>query len=373
MNPHPNLVLINKYGQIHPHLWIVFFSIIVLGLLAGCSASKQHLPAKPSALSFQNPVFTPILADPTVIRDPESKLFYAYGTEDNWGDGQGSRLMPILKSADLVDWHYVGEVFQDKPSWKTGGGLWAPDINQVNGKFYLYYSFSLWGDPDPGIGLAIATKPAGPFVDQGKLFTSKDIKVPNSIDPSLFQDDEQKILVWGSFSDEENQGIHMIALSSDGTAPAPGAQKHKLAAGDWEAAMLHKRDDYYYFFGSKGSCCEGARSQYQVFVARSKAIRGPYLDKRGQAIVERGNGSLLLQGNEKIAGPGHHAKIITDDAGQEWLLYHGIWKDNPTVSSGASRRTLMLDRLLWEDGWPMIKDAVPGTGVQQAPQFRTIK
>ncbi len=342
---------------------------VLINTCCACSANKTT-PNNRSNTYYTNPVFEPILADPTVIRDLKTGLFYAYGTQDNWGDGKGDRLMPILRSADLVDWHYVGNVFHQRPDWKKNGGLWAPDINFLNGKYYLYYSCSTWGDANPGIGLAIADSPEGPFSDQGKLFTSYDIDVPNSIDPSLFKEEDDNFLIWGSFGDGATQGIHLVQLDSEGKKLAPGAKKRQLAAGDWEAAMLHKKDGYYYFFGSKGSCCEGADSRYEVRVARSKNILGPYIDKEGNAITNRGHGSLLLQGNEKVAGPGHHTKIIQDDGGEEWLMYHGIWKDNPKVSSGASRRTLMLDKLVWEKGWPKIQQATASIAPQESPKIK---
>ncbi|KGE15084.1 family 43 glycosylhydrolase [Sphingobacterium deserti] len=350
-------------------LWLTLFFTSAQSICLAMGSSVL-LFGGDTVRQYQNPVFEPILADPTVVRDARTGLFYAYGTQDDWGDGHGSRLMPILQSADLIHWEYVGNVFNKKPDWKKGGGLWAPDINFVDGQYYLYYSFSLWGDPNPGIGLAIAAKPEGPFIDQGKLFSSEDINVPNSIDPSLYQEDDTNYLIWGSFGNGPNQGIHVIPLDKEGKRLANKAKKVKLAAGDWEAAMLHKRNGYYYFFGSKGSCCEGANSQYRVLVARSKKPLGPYLDQAGKAITERGNGTLLLKGSNSFAGPGHHAKIITDDEGTDWLLYHGIRKDNPKVRTGATRRALMLDNIVWESGWPKIKDGVPSTEERTGPIFK---
>jgi len=319
--------------------------------------------------SFVNPVFEPILADPSVVRDPNTGLFYAYGTQDNWGDGHGSRLIPILRSANLVDWEVVGQAFSAKPAWKDEGGLWAPDVSYVNGRYYLYYAYSTWGDPNPGIGVAVASSPKGPFIDKGKLFTSKEVNVPNSIDPFFFEENGEKYLFWGSFSDAPTQGTYGVRLADDGfSVPNPG-EKFKIAAGDWEAVTIHKREGFYYFFGSKGSCCEGANSQYHVLVARSADLRGPYLDRNGKDIAERGHGTLLLQGNETFAGPGHNARLIQDDNGADWLLYHGIDKSQGTVSSGASRRMLMLDQIIWRDGWPEIDGGVPSTTPKKAPWF----
>ena len=319
--------------------------------------------------TYVNPVFEPILADPTVIRDPESGVFFAYGTQDDWGDGQGSRLIPVLQSTNLVDWKVAGQAFATKPAWKQDGGLWAPDIQQVNGKFQLYYAYSTWGDPNPGIGVAVAEKPTGPFVDHGKLFTSDEVGVPNSIDPFYFEEAGTKYLFWGSFSNAPTQGTYGIPLSDDGLSVPDLSRKFKVAAGDFEAVMIHKHAGYYYFFGSKGSCCAGANSRYHVLVARSEKLEGPYLDKNGDDISERGKGTLLLKGNDKIVGPGHNARLITDDAGTDWLLYHGIDPARGTAASGASRRMLMLDRVSWQDGWPEIAGGTPSLTEQAAPIF----
>lgn len=346
-------------------------------LLSSCSVSDSRpnhggevtQPDTIPAGHYLNPVFEPILADPSVVRDPQTGDFFAYGTQDNWGDGQGSRLMPIVRSKDLVNWTSEGQAFETRPSWKSEGGLWAPDVSLVNGKYHLYYSFSTWGDPNPGIGLAISDTPKGPFVDQGKLFDSADAEVPNSIDPHYVEDGGKAYLFWGSFSQAVTQGTYGVELAADGLSVLDLDRKFKIAAGDVEAVMIHKRGDYYYFFGSKGSCCEGADSKYHVVVARAKNLQGPYLDRNGKDIAERGNGTLLLQGNETYAGPGHNARIITDDEGTDWFLYHGIIRTHGKVSSGASRRALMLDRLEWVDGWPEIKDGVPSTTPQPAPVF----
>ncbi|WP_257668383.1 family 43 glycosylhydrolase [Parapedobacter tibetensis] len=340
------------------------------GKSAGDNVPEDKKPSNGHKTTYVNPVFEPILADPSVIRDSESGDFYAYGTQDNWGDGQGSRLMPILRSVDLANWKVVGQAFTEKPAWKEAGGLWAPDVNYVDGKYHLYYSYSTWGDPNPGIGVAVADKPSGPFIDQGKLFTSEEVDVPNSIDPHFFEDDGKRYLFWGSFSNAPTQGTYGVRLADNGLSVPDLDEKFKIAAGDFEAVMIHKRDDYYYFFGSKGSCCDGANSQYHVLVARSKNLTGPYLDKVGKDIAERDNGTLLLQGNDRIVGPGHNSRIITDSEGIDWLLYHGIDRTKGKVPSGASRRMLMLDKLIWTDGWSEIEGHSPSTTSKKGPVFQ---
>jgi len=348
-------------------VWIAL--ILVLGI--SCTGSKigAGLSDSVKVKEYKNPVFEPVLADPSVIRDIKTGQFYAFGTADNWGDGKGLRLVPMLKSPDLVHWQYVKNALPAKPSWKKEGGVWAPDVNQVDGQYYMYYAYSTWGDPDPGIGLAIADSLEGDFIDQGKVFLSSEVNVPNSIDPCYIEDQGKKYLFWGSFSDLPTQGTYAIELSMDGKSVADIHKKTKIGAGDWEAVMIHKHDDYYYFFGSKGSCCEGLNSQYHVLVARSKNILGPYVDKEGRPITDRGNGTLLIKGNDYFVGTGHNARIIEDDRGVDWFLYHGFDVAKGRLPGGTNRRVLLLDRLEWKDGWPVIQDAGPSGTEKPAPYF----
>lgn len=319
--------------------------------------------------TYHNPVFEPVLADPTVFQDPKSKLFYAYGTEDDWADQEGWRWVPILESENLIDWKYVGQAFMVKPSWKEEGGIWAPDINYVDGRYFLYYSYSTWGDKNPGVGLAIADSPKGPFVDQGKLFDSKQINVPNSIDPFYYEEQGTRYLFWGSFSRQATQGTYAVELTADGKEIKNPNGKTKIAAGDFEAVMIHKHKDYYYFFGSKGSCCDGENSTYHVMVARSKNLLGPYLDKDGKSILERGNGTLVIKGDDRYAGPGHTSGIITDAKGKNWILYHAIDIEKGKLENGISRRVLMLDQLKWKNDWPYIENYTPSLTNNDKPVF----
>ncbi|HEY3371146.1 MAG TPA: family 43 glycosylhydrolase [Prolixibacteraceae bacterium] len=315
-------------------------------------------------LTYVNPVFQPVLADPTIVKSGDS--FYAYGTEDNWGTEGGHHLVSVLKSKDLVNWTFQNDAFHEKPGWKTKGGIWAPDVTEVAGKFLMYYAFSTWGDANPGIGLAIADHPQGPFTDQGKVFDSEEIGVPNSIDPFFMEEQGEKYLFWGSF-----HGIYAVRLSDDGRH-AEG-DKVQITFSHLEGVYVHKRNGFYYLFGSEGTCCEGAKSTYHVRVGRSRQLLGPYLDKNGNNLLSGPYGELILHGNEDangFAGPGHNAEIMTDDKGRDWLIYHAMLKSKPLLSNGANRRSLMLDPITWVDNWPRITDQQPSVLRQNGPIFK---
>lgn len=320
-------------------------------------------PENPS--TFQNPVFTPDFADPTVIKAADG-WYYAYGTENTWTDGH--HIVPVIKSKNLIQWQYVSDAFNVRPSWKTDGGVWAPDVTYINGKYYMYYSLSTWGDANPGIGLAIADLPQGPFVDQGKLFDSNSIGVANSIDPFFIQTGSgatlKSYLFWGSFN-----GIYGIQLSSD--LKSTTGSKFKIAGNAFEAPYIKERNGKFYFFGSIGSCCEGADSQYHIGVASANDIIGPYKNKNNTSILTNGQeGTLFLSGNSTLGwvGPGHNSKIITDNAGNDYLFYHAVDVSNPYLPGGATRRPLLLDKINWGgDGWPTINDGKPSVNAQISP------
>lgn len=327
---------------------MVLAALLILSSLTGCSSEEEQ--AKETE-TYINPVYEPVLADPSIIK-AEDGNYYAYGTEDAWGDDSESKLVPVVRSTNLIDWKFIGEAFQEKPNWKAAGDIWAPDIQFYNGQYLLFYSLSLWGDANPGIGVAVSDSPAGPFQDKGKLFTSEEIGVANSIDPFFYVEKDIPYLVWGSF-----HGIYGVELSKDGMEPA--GEKFQLAGTDYEAPYIIERDGFYYLFVSKGSCCEGADSTYQAAVGRSESFKGPYVDREGKKLLDNG-GTMILSSDEesKFAGPGHNS-IIADNNGEDWIVYHAIEKSDPLLWTGASRRPLMIDPIIWEDGWPVIKGGQP--------------
>lgn len=308
-----------------------------------------------SSLLFKNPVFEPDLADPTIIRG-EDGWFYAYGTENTWYNSV-HHVVPIIKSKDLVNWYLVGDAFLHKPSWKEGG-IWAPEITRIGNIYYLYYAFSTWGDQNAAIGFATSPSPSGPFTDQGKLFNSDEIGVFNSIDPSIFRYENKVYLIWGSLGG----GIYGIELSADGRKIL--GTKFQIAGNSFEAAYIYQKDSRFYLFLSTASCCEGASSVYRVVAGRSENFKGPYFTESGKSLLLYNNSwyppfvdkieGVVLQGNLKIAGPGHNGQIINDDNGTDWFIYHAIQRSNPLLPDGATRRPLFIDKIEWANGWPII-------------------
>ena len=307
------------------------------------SVTSMRLSAQDmTADVYRNPVIDYSLPDPSVVRGDDG-FFYLYATED-------IRNLPIHRSKNLTDWEYVGTAFTDqtRPDFEEKGGIWAPDINKIGGKYVLYYSMSAWGGEwTCGIGCATADNPAGPFTDHGKMFRSNEIGVKNSIDPFYIEDSGRKYLFWGSF-----RGIYAVELSDDGLSVKEGEVPRKVAGTAYEGTYIHKKGGYYYLFASIGSCCEGLRSTYTTVVGRSKDLLGPYVDKEGNRMLDNCH-EILIHKSDSFVGTGHNSEIVSDKDGNDWVLYHAVSVENP------DGRVLMLDRVDWQGGWPVVAGDVP--------------
>lgn len=310
------------------------------------------------AQKYSNPVFNHDYADPSVQRSQDG-AFYCYATNCR-----------VAKSNDLVNWTEVKDVFT-RPTWndttyiKDGQqhtdyySLWASDVNYIDGKYVMYYACALWGNGSrTGIGVATGTAPTK-FKDVGHMFRSTEIKVENSIDPCYIEEWDKKYLVWGSFN-----GIYITELTDDGLAVRDWKSIKKIAGTAYEGVMIHKHGGYYYLFASTGSCCEGLNSTYKTVVGRSTNLMGPYIAKSGGLMTSNAH-NVVINKNNRFKGPGHNSEIITDDAGQDWILYHAY--DANDVDRG---RVLMIDRLQWDNlGWPYVQGGTPSTTEVDAPIF----
>ena len=312
-------------------------------LLVGLSACRHNEALESTKVNYYtNPVVAYSLPDPTILQ--ENDQFYLMATEDIHN-------VPILRSTDLIHWTEIGTAFTEatRPTFEPGGGIWAPDINKIGKKYVMYYSMSKWGGEwTCGIGVASADKPEGPYTDHGMLFRSNGIGVQNCIDPCFIHEKNKNFLFFGSF-----HGIYFVELSNDGLSVLPGETPLQVAGNAYEGTYIHKRGNYYYMFASIGTCCEGTRSTYTTVVARSENLFGPYVDKQGNRMMDN-NHEVLIHKNTMFVGTGHNSEIVTDKKGNDWIFYHAFEANNDKKG-----RVLMMDRIIWEDGWPKVEGSVP--------------
>ena len=305
------------------------FPLVLLGL-ALCHSSAEAQPA------YSNPVLPGDHPDPSLIRVDDD--YWATATTSQWAP-----IFPLLHSRDLVNWEQVGAVFQTPPDWSQGS-YWAPEIAEIDGRIFVYYTARKKDGP-LCVAVATAETPAGPYTDHGPLVCQE----AGSIDGVPIADEQGRwYLVWKEDGNSRKQPTPMWAqrLSADGTALE--GPRHELLRNEapWEAhliegAFIVRRDDgWFYMFYSADACC-GRACNYKLGVARARALLGPW---------ERHPGSPLLAGNTEWKCPGH-GSVVTTPAGRDYLLYHAYDADDFQFAG----RQGMLDEITWGgDGWPAI-------------------
>jgi arabinan endo-1,5-alpha-L-arabinosidase len=77
--------------------------------------------------------------------------------------------------------------------------------------------------------------------------------------------------------------------------------------------------------------------------------------------------SVILEASGRWLAPGHNS-VITDAGGQDWIVYHAVDRQRPRTrpEDGVnSRRVMLIDRIVWENGWPHVVG--PSEGEQAGP------
>lgn len=334
--------------------------------LGGCAAP---LAREASTATYTNPGLDADFPDPAVLRAKDG-FYYVYATQGE-RDGRMNNIQ-VARSSDLVRWDHLGDALPAKPGWaaKTQD-FWAPHVAEHDGLYYLYYSAkpdAALEDKSRGLCLAVATaaRPEGPFTDSGRPLQCGEGFV--NIDPMAFDDPKtgERLLYWGSGFGP----IKVQELAPDRVSFAPGsrpidlvgvvktedpANYRRLVEGAW----VHYRAPYYYLFFSGDNCC-GPKAHDAALVARSKSATGPF-EVREEPVV-------ALKGI--WVAPGHNA-IATDAAGNDWIVYHAVDSRRPRSTPEAdinSRRVMLIDRLVWQDGWPRTEGPSEGPRAAPAPK-----
>ncbi|WP_019586653.1 family 43 glycosylhydrolase [Deinococcus apachensis] len=324
-------------------------------------------------------------ADPDIIRGPSGDAnWYLYCTTDphsaNDRDAQGNlnfHLISMAKSSDLVNWTYVGDAFSSKPGWvKDDAGLWAPEVQELNGKYLLYYTASDTRAGGSAIGVATGPTPTGPWTDSGTPVVEpqpppggNDPKARRWVfDPEVVTDDSgNRWMYYGSYFG----GISVRKLSADGLRTDPANQKEVALDNRYEGSQVVRHGGYYYLMLSATNCCNGPLSGYSVFAGRSASPTGPFYDKDGVSLMDPrvgGTPVISMNGNRWV-GPGHNA-VFQDAAGRDWTVYHAIDRFDSYIDVGRNinKRPMLLDPLDWVDGWPTVRGgAWASEGPQPAP------
>jgi len=327
-------------------LYGVVSALLLTGSLPAIALADDADLASRAGLPLEQTASRGIITrDPSTIVKCKDEFWVFY-------TGRG---IPSFHSKDLVKWEPGPPVFRTAPEWIAAAvpenrnmSYWAPDVIHLGDRYLLYYSVSSFGKITSAIGLASTptldpNDPAYHWTDHGIVVQSHEGGDFNTIDPSVFSDDNGSLwLAFGSYW----SGIKLVQLDpKTGKRLVPDAPLSSLAYNkSIEASCLYKHDGYYYLFVNWGSCCRGVESTYNIRVGRSRRITGPYIDKDGVDML-KGGGTLMLSNHGPLFGPGHAGVLV--DGGKSWFT-----SDFEGDARMGGKATLAIMPLSWKAGWP---------------------
>ncbi len=305
--------------------------------------------------------------DPAIIKDGD--YYYCYNTDVGYGIDVRPGIQ-IRKSKDLVEWKYVGWVFNSLPALgsefiTSGGGtpfnsLWAPCIVKVGTEFRLYYSLTCSLPRLSVIGMATATNPQGPWTERGRVVTSiNDATIQtNAIDPSVVVTTAgEQWMTYGSAWD----GIYSLKLNpTTGLAFTSGDKGTRIANrgftggrynGNIEGSDLiynTQLNKYFLFIAY-----DWLGTKYNIRVARGDNPNGPFYDFNGvDANTNVDHGPMIVapyrfDGHSGYQGTAH-STTFSDGNGQYFIAHQA------RPGSDAYFMNLHVRKLFWTpDGWPV--------------------
>lgn len=353
----------------HIFLRILFVILSVAIRLPGVDA--QELPANPLDIAF---------GDPYILFDPDSDTYFMYGT------GGTENGFVAYASKDLKQWEAQGVVYTaGQPNAWGIRDFWAPEVYKYGAKYYLFYSAHWKDNPSSEqenfrIGVAVAEKPTGPFIDQsGKPLFDPGYPI---IDANVYRADDgryylyysrccykhpvkSEIADWakakGLYDEVEESWIYGVELSPDfssvigePTLLLRPPLRMDDAQAEWESrsvtsgeinrrwtegSFVFKHGSTYYMMYS-ANYFGGAN--YAVGYATSDHPLGPFAKSESNPVLQRNTNE-----GGTVSGTGHNS-LLTTKSGQQLCVYHGR-----TTTTG-DQRLVFIDRLEIGDGGRLV-------------------
>lgn len=386
-------------------------------VLAGCGGGGggSTVAATPTPTPAPTPTPTPTPAPtptpvptpaPTVITFAEASVhdpsvikvdgtFYVFGSH-----------LAAAKSTDLMNWTKIADnvtatnplfnnvvtALADTFAWAQVTDLWAPDVVKLaDGKFYHYYCACKGDSPRSALGVAVADKVEGPYVNKQILLKSgmwglpgedgvtiyDALTMPNVVDPNTFFDQAGKLwMIYGSYSG----GIFILEMDTTTglQKPGQGYGKHLLGGNhariEGAYVLYSPQSKFYYLFTSFGGL--DANGAYNMRVSRSLNPDGPYVDAKGNDMANvKANPALPLfddasiapygqkiMGNYQFAlaagesgtplgyvSPGHNSAYYEASTGQHFLIFHTRFPNQ-----GELHQIRVHEMFINADGWPVV-------------------
>jgi beta-xylosidase len=299
--------------------------------------------------SLHNPCGITQIGDPFVLHASDGK-YYFYPTSHTI-DEMG---FDVYESDDFTHWKDPVVCYHLSDRSFGFKNCWAPEVKEYQGKFYLYYTARWKINHSLRIGVAVADKPTGPFVE---VYDNRPMFDPHyaAIDGDCFIDDDGRKYLYFSrdccdnvYEGEHQSHIYVIELNDDMVSvkgephflfgPTKAYESHFILGNEsllkWnEGPFMVKINGEYHLMYSANFF---ASKYYSICCAKGKSPLGPFV---------KYDAPIATYVEGKVSGPGHNS-VFKDDQGQLWCAHHV----HTSLSEPGNNRQLFIDRLEYHKG-----------------------
>jgi arabinan endo-1,5-alpha-L-arabinosidase len=155
------------------------------------------------------------MRDPFVFTCRKENKYYLFGTTFADGCGDKDPIFEVYCSENLIDWEGPYVAFQPPKGFWGVRHYWAPEVFEMNGRYYMFASFKGGIGEHRGTGILVSDHPAGPYIPHSDgPITPADSEC---LDGTYFEDREgQKWIIYCHEWTEIYEGkIKALRLSDD--------------------------------------------------------------------------------------------------------------------------------------------------------------
>ena len=319
------------------------------------AAALALLFAAPVTLAASTTFINPVgpagasSADPFVMRHTDG-YYYFVATSPGW-DRLELRKSPNLSG---IGAHAAVTVFTPSSATCNGGNcttkdLWAPEINYLNGAWYIYFSAA--GSDGAHRVFAIRNASADPTTGSwGAPVKVADSEDAWAIDQTVATINGQLYMAWSDISGGQPQRIKLAKMSSPTAIIGKGAivstptlAWEKLGGTVNEAPQFLVHGSKVHLSFSASGCWTDDYKLGLLSASLTADLTVPAnWSKAANPILQKGNGAF---------GPGHNSFAKSPDGTEDWIVYHA----NPATGQGCGNaRTTRIQKISWSGDTPVI-------------------
>ncbi|KAK7180219.1 hypothetical protein DPSP01_014529 [Paraphaeosphaeria sporulosa] len=339
-----------------------------------------------NATTYTNPILSKGGADPWVFRH-DGWYYMTYTTNDD---------VTLLRSQVLTDWNNVESkvLFTPPPGKNYSTDLWAPELHQLNGTWYVIFTADPRSDsPSPEVDMycpyncpavhhrmyVLEGHGSDPWSANFAYKTQLDTYDQFAIDGTYFQHTSGLYHIYSCWTTQYAAwpaNLCITKLENPWTVASPFSERQIISVPSlpWEKTPYGRAEN------DRLSSNEGPQQltnlrtgqQFLIYSAARSDNRNYCLglleltlggDPMNPSDWHKHQYPVFYQNPAESAfGVGHASFVLSPDGTEDWIVYHGM--QDPT--NGWSARTIRAQKFTWnDDGTPNFPK--PGYGPYETP------